>query len=59
MRIISPRSDNVGTWSHWLFDTLCLVLSSVFLILKTELEDIATWAVLEPRLDLSNQSYDL
>ena len=38
---------------------LCLVLSSIFLILKTELDEIATWPVLEPRLELSNQSYDL
>jgi len=38
---------------------LCLVLSFISLILKTELNEIATWAVLQPRLELSNQSYDL
>jgi hypothetical protein len=59
MRIISPRivmsaHGRTGYSIH-----LCLVLSSVLLILKTELDEIATWAVLEPRLLLSNQSYDL
>ena len=52
--VIMPALGRTGCSIH-----LSFVLSFILFILKTELVEIATWTVLEPRLELSNQSYDL